>query len=331
MEKKKKLYSVAFVVCASLFIKGDYNIYDESKNFKGDKNIICCNSRGTEKVLEEKDSFTLSKENKLYNKANDRGNTDGNLINGGFAAEQGKYVFLKSDGLYRVLSDIKTDWKKISDDIPKNINVAGDWIYYIKDINLYKIKIDGSNKTQLLNDKFIGFFIMKDNWLYCYDYKGDTLYKIREDGSGYSLLDNKCGTTFTIDEQWIYYKKEGALWKISVDGADKTKILDENTRQCIVLEQWIYYTNDQNKLCRIKTDSTSKQVIVNEFVNSFNILDSYIFYQGFGGVYKVSIDGEGKEVLANKKEYWGSLCLAGNNILYFKPEFEGNEFEIVKK
>jgi len=329
--KKESFFISAFVIIIPFFIRGDYELYDDYKGCMVNTKIICCNSREVDKLVEEKESFILKNENKPYTKTNNRGNTDGNLINGGFAAEQGKYVFLKYDGLYRTFSDMKTDWKKLSDDIPKNINVIGEWIYYIKDIDLYKVKIDGSCKTHLLKDKFIGFFIIKDNWLYCYDYKGDTLYKIREDGSDYSLLDNKCGITFTIDEQWIYYKKEGALWKISVDGANKTKILDENTRQCIVLEQWIYYTNDQNKLCRIKIDGTLKQVLVSEFVNSFNVLDSYIFYQGFGGVYKVSINGEGKEVLADKKEYWGSLCLAGNNILYFKPEFEGNEFEIVKK
>lgn len=121
------------------------------------------------------------------------------------------------------------------------------------------------------------------------------------------------------------------MWKIGINGANKTKLLNENIREWIVLEQWIYYIDEQNKLYRVKTDGGSKQILVSEFVNSFNISKDYIFYQGFRGIYRVSLNGENKKTLADKKEYWGSLCLVSDTLLYYKSESRGSEFEKIKK
>src|SRR5512136_1691522 len=70
------------------------------------------------------------------------GNIPANIVNGGLAAQQGGWIYYENNGIYKVRADglIKT---KVCADNSLNLNVAGDWIYYINSddkYSLYKIK-----------------------------------------------------------------------------------------------------------------------------------------------------------------------------------------------
>jgi hypothetical protein len=81
---------------------------------------------------------------------NEYGNTPGNIINGGYAAIQGDWIYYNNASDDGKLYKIKTDGsgrQKLNDDVSSYINVIGDWIYYTDDIgNICKIKTDGSER-----------------------------------------------------------------------------------------------------------------------------------------------------------------------------------------
>lgn len=77
----------------------------------------------------------------------------GNINNGGFAAQQGDWIYygqFSGGGPYKIKTD-DTGKTKLSDVIPVYINVAEDWIYYTSFISggILKIKTDGTEETEL--------------------------------------------------------------------------------------------------------------------------------------------------------------------------------------
>jgi len=102
------------------------------------------------------------------------GNTNGNINNGGFVAQQGDWLYYSNyaDGgkLYKIRSDLSEN-TKLCDDKVSSINVAGNCVYYILEENnpnkgIYKIHTDGSEKTLLYKDRFIISMIVLNNKVY---------------------------------------------------------------------------------------------------------------------------------------------------------------------
>jgi len=102
---------------------------------------------------------------------NTSGNTSANIMNGGFVAKQGDWLYYCyianggfKEGLYRSTIDGKHR-KKIDNGRINSINIIGNWIYYVKEeknmnypknnitkLSLYKININGSQRTKLIED-----------------------------------------------------------------------------------------------------------------------------------------------------------------------------------
>ncbi len=76
---------------------------------------------------------------------NERGNSSGNIVNGGIAAHQGFWVYYSNvgRGIFRAKPD-GSDSKILCEDSAWFINVIGNWIYYSNasdDDRLYRIRV----------------------------------------------------------------------------------------------------------------------------------------------------------------------------------------------
>ncbi len=103
--------------------------------------------------------------------------------------------------LYKIRTD-GTDRTKLNNQKSYSLNVVGDWIYYndinapeimqtiVETGNLFKVRIDGSEKTQLTEDESAWFINVVDDWIY-YSNADDNhrLYKIRTDGTDRQLVE----------------------------------------------------------------------------------------------------------------------------------------------
>lgn len=108
--------------------------------------------------------------------------------------------------------DINTGKRKIVFNGPNFylLAISDDWIYYVTDFQLTKVKIDGSNSTVILN--------------------GNKLSPI-------------CSGGLNITDQWIYYSgKDRALCRVKIDGSENMQV---NSQRCFdgidIAGGWYFY------------------------------------------------------------------------------------------
>ena len=166
---------------------------------------------------------------------NARGNTTGNIVNGGHVAQQGDWIYYLNidddEKIYKVRTD-GSDRTRVNDDTSWHLNVVGDWIYYTNiddddEKKIYKICTDGSDRTRV-NDDSSFFLNVVGDWIY------------------YTNID---------DDEKIY--------KIRTDGSDRTRVNDDSSFFLNVVGDWIFYENsdDEEKIYKIRTDGSGRQEV----------------------------------------------------------------------
>lgn len=81
--------------------------------------------------------------------------------------------------------------------------IVGDYLYYSSKTNdrLYKIKADGTNKTQITKDRAL-FPVVHGDWIYFSDYSyGGYLFKIRKDGTAQTQLNDSHSVNLYIENE----------------------------------------------------------------------------------------------------------------------------------
>jgi len=258
------------------------------------------------------------------------GNTPGNLMNRGFVAEQDDWVYFACKapyaGIYKSKPDMKTGFQKLCNDDAYNLNVIGDWIFYIKKDTkeLCAIRTNGKESAVVINDSCL-YFVIKDNYIYYWtgpsarSYAGSsTLFKtkIGEDKKESLGMIPASKNPFIIDDKNIYYispmlsndNSSHTLARMSLDGNEKTQLTTTPAANPISCEDWVYYTDNwidlllnpmpedfQCNLWRInKVNSTKEKLCENCLC--YNIKDDYIYYMDLSKkLYKMKKDGTGKE------------------------------------
>jgi len=291
---------------------------------KEESTTTCDSSKLAKKASKPNSTLKNNNPNTVINKM---GNTNGNLINLGTAAEQGGWVYFSSKtpnaGIYKCMPDMKTAFQKLSSDDAYNLNVIGDWIYYIKKttFELYKIRTNGKDRTKVIEDG-CQYFVIKDNYIYYwtgnYSITPFTLFKtkIGEEKKEALAMIPSINNPFTIDDKNIYYispaptvdKNSYTLAKMAFDGYEKVQLTTTAAANPVSCEDWIYYTDNyldlkykqmaddyKCSLWRInKTNSAAEKLC--ESCLGYNIKDDYIYYMDLSKkLYKMKKDGTGKE------------------------------------
>lgn len=167
-------------------------------------------------------------------KKNTVGNDTNNIFNNGSMAKQDEWIYysLYDDGLYISKVDGSNKTKIVSGYI-SDINVIGEWIYYVKayeskDIyyfDVYRIKLDGTKKEKI-KENCVGLNIINDK-LYCtvdVDYLGE-------------LKDRK-----------LKFPKEeiGTIYQCDLEGQNCEKIVERNNSGlCLIKDNDLFYSNDK--------------------------------------------------------------------------------------
>lgn len=220
-----------------------------------------------------------------------------------------------SFALYKIRTD-GTQKTKLNDDMPGDLAVEGDWIYFSSskdNLKPYKMRTDGTYKTKLTNDS-THYINVKGEWVYYSkgrDGRDDwNIYKIRVDGTERTRLNNDISTEVNVNGDWIYYingNDNSSCYKIRTDGSNRTRIINENITDMIVAGNWIYFTlsngdGTTRKLYKIRTDGTNKVEIINENLTNYNVVGEWIYYLNASenySLYKVKTDGSNKQSVPN--------------------------------
>jgi len=224
------------------------------------------------------------------------------------------YISWNDNGLYRTRTD-GSETIKIED----YINYAGglvvveEWIYYV-DFDLCKIRVDGTDKTVLLNDGTVRNIFVVDDWVYFNYQKWDGsfvtekgCYRIRTDGTEKTKLNDDINTCIIISDDWIYYCNVGddySLYRMHIDGAEKTKLSDNSIATFNVIENWVYYTdNSDGYLYKMCIDDAEKILLATDNAEYIYIVGDWIYYvnyieYGITPLYKMRMDGTERQEVA---------------------------------
>jgi len=186
------------------------------------------------------------------------GNSYGNIVNGGFAAYNDGWIYYcneKTDNCFYKMRGDGTEKTKLAYHYASYINIVDGWIYYCYDntyhdenykwyyvtdeCGIFRMRTDGSENERIAGDITSRFMCVSDGWIYYawYGIENDPeakvvskneeksgIYKIRLDGSERTRVTDADAYNINIDGDWIYYTvgMGGDLYKVRVDGTEKT-------------------------------------------------------------------------------------------------------------
>lgn len=181
------------------------------------------------------------------------------------------------------------------------VMVADKFVYYFKDGNFYRAKLDGTEKTKI-SDKKISYYQIKDNWIY-YIFKKDNaqyIAKMKTNGEKNERIskadDDKNYEALYVKGNKIYYITSKAndsydyeyyLFKMNKKGEKIKQIckMDSNIMDINMQDDVIYYTETEDfnnyKIKSIKYNGTDRKVIKKLTTStSINITDDWIIFIG---------------------------------------------------
>jgi len=220
-------------------------------------------------------------------KINTVGNTSGNILNGGYAAQQGNWVYFNCKGLYKAMLDMRTGWKKICDDAePLNINVIGNDVYYTYMNNLYRISTNGENKIKLSDDSIRNLLATSTD-LYYINNADDKIYKMNLNTNSKAALSDGFCSRFTLDNDWIFYTgfsledKCSMIYKMKLDGSNKTKLVTTISDYVTPHNDFLYFVEfdmETITIFRSKLDILNKEKLYDDANGNLNFLGNYLLY-----------------------------------------------------
>jgi len=191
--------------------------------------------------------------------------------------DQCSFLYVKDEWMYYTVMDTgnlfkaKTDGTsitKLSDDYCTFVNVVGDAIYYCNVSDSKKIYKLTNNNKQKINDETCSYLNVVNDWIYFINESNDKkIYRVKIDGGEKAeIIDCKC-TSINISGNLIYYTilDDDNIHKAKLDGTEQETIkvnFGTSTPCLAIFENWIYYfsTADGYKICKIKSDGTSKTI-----------------------------------------------------------------------
>jgi hypothetical protein len=208
------------------------------------------------------------------------------------------------------------------------VTVVGDWIYYTKDERLfderdypdmnnwdrdqsiYKMRIDGTGKTTLVERIYVpdftqfGYpeinFSISGDWVYyTVGAEKPSLYRIRTDGTGQTVVveGDIDGGNFNVVGDRIYFTDTfGTLFRVRTDGTERATIATGIRPSNInAAGDWIYYIT--NAVYKMRTDGTQitrlRDIQTTEHyrINEINVVGDWIYCQDGSTFHKMRTDG----------------------------------------
>jgi hypothetical protein len=268
--------------------------------------------------------------------ANREGNTTMNISNGAYVAMQDNWLFYSFDGgflqrgkgLYCSNIDGSNKKKIISGNID-NINVVGDYIYFVeseenKEIksgavrkySLYRTKLDGTNRTKLVDNCYfvnivgnkIFYSIFMDDMKYWKSgidnyplkEKQGYIYTANIDGSNSKLLIEKNVKSYLLKGEFIYYLDEIGIYKVSIKTGESTEFVKREDIQGFTFDDnELYYQihdcgKDETTITSVSLLDGSKEkefIVPGQIITLVSCREKLIYIQGNFTVYSILKDG----------------------------------------
>jgi len=243
------------------------------------------------------------------NTTEQRGNSLGNIKNGGVAAIEDEWIYFSDTfftwGIVKMSYDGSvmerlTDSLRREDDLTRaqlasSLNVFDGWIFYNDTIQFFD---DAGIQSQEFS-----------------------LSKMRTDGSDSQLLSNDHASCINVVDGWIYYRNlsdNQKIYKMKIDGTQRQMLVSERTAWPLyVTNGWMYfYTEGQTSgLWRAKTDGSHQEKISDAWLSNFIVEDGWMYYDSDGDIYRLSVDGKLLEKIASGRS--SNIVSIADGWIYF--------------
>lgn len=239
------------------------------------------------------------------------GNTAGNLYNRGLFCESDGILYFSNiaeDGaLYQMNLD-GSGLKLVTDDKVRFLNADEDFLYYscanhakentmvsflsFYNTGLFRMKKNGNDKV-MLESEACGLTILAGEEMLYQRYTTSTainLYTISTDKGNKKQLTKNAILPACIEDGILYYSNvEGdhAIYTMDLKTKKTSLYYDGNTMMPMLMDNYLYFVSlsDGYALCRVDRDSWEKEILVEDFISTYNITEDgrYLIYQIDGG------------------------------------------------
>ena len=255
-----------------------------------------------------------------------------NIVNGGLAAFDEKYVYLSNDNLIK--RDIFTGEETIL--LKKKvyyINIDSDYLYFkTSDNHVYKIDKYGGNLVKLL-DYYVHELTVYNGKLYFCSNMGTEeygIYSMNTDGTDIRKIADVNAWYMNIYKDNIYYtdyNNRRKLMKMDLNGKNRECLCEKRCFNVCVIDDMIYFsTGDGRKLYRMTANGTQKEKILDSYTNYTNYYNSrFYFIDDNNIIYSCKTDGTDLKQLSDNDLYSFINC---SNIGLFA--LKGTDKSLVK-
>ncbi len=200
------------------------------------------------------------------------GNLQGNLLSEGWLCESDGELYYSDYNNEGFLCRAKPDGtgkQVLSEEIPSNIQVMGDWVYYS-----------------------------------AYDGTINRIKRIRKDGGEAEVIGGDAVAYMLVTEDWIFYNAGDYIAKMRPDGSERTVLCEMQENAGGVEYAWLSIYGDclfcedvlgGQKLYAVKTDGSGQHLVEQDVIYPVVHGDSLYYLKRSGGVQVFSFPtGEGK-------------------------------------
>jgi hypothetical protein len=208
---------------------------------------------------------------------------------------------IKDDGTEEGLLDgIGTDTG-----MPAEMVVDSGWIYILKTNQLIKMKLDGTNKTEIKDSEVSGYdennLQISGDFMYFYSQSG-RIYKMKKDGTNSQILSSNNVRNMLVLDNNIYYCSypEGKIKRKNISTGQEVTYNNTNIDYIMyVVGNYIYYHGNDEYIYRVGLDGTSNIKIINDKVKEFYIYEDLIYYKNLNDnwLYQMKLDGSGNQII----------------------------------
>ncbi len=193
-----------------------------------------------------------------------------------------------------------------------------------------------------------GLVAIQDGWVYYGDWADETLYKEKVDGGEKTAVIDQYARSINLMGDWIIYSNwsdNKSLSMVKTDGSEGTKIQYKNEEgelrsllcdYMTVADNWIYLIDLQkveDKIYRLRADGSAFTPLIEDAADSFTLDGEWIFYLSAtdSNIYRMRLDGSDRtKFLDSSEDIEDEDYLATDGWFYFFHGSSSSGFKLEK-
>ncbi|MFL2060610.1 DUF5050 domain-containing protein [Marinilactibacillus psychrotolerans] len=235
------------------------------------------------------------------------GNSAENILNQGIGVANEEYNFYVEDETAIVRTDKNYQNKEYliekEDSVYSDLNIVGDWLYYVESTAISRMKTDGSDKEVIQNIDSPMYVQISGEWIYYISIDDEfNVYRMNLNGEHLErYLDVYANSIAVYEDHMILTHSEDSddykptIERVNLKDKSREVQFDLVSTNLVEWDGYYYYSGANSQIMRVPIDTPSiPEVIVDVSVESFLVTEQGIIYIA-SELYKVNFDGSEKQ------------------------------------